>query len=69
MYCRAIYDYTADDPDDLSFKEGEVIHVISRFVTSGVDDGFWRGELNGRVGSFLSCLTEEMVCKKMNNII
>ncbi|GAU97134.1 hypothetical protein RvY_08486 [Ramazzottius varieornatus] len=59
-YCRAIYDYTADDPEDLSFREGDVIRIISRFVTSGVDDGFWKGELHGRVGSFLSSLTEEM---------
>ncbi|XP_055333366.1 F-BAR and double SH3 domains protein 2-like isoform X2 [Paramacrobiotus metropolitanus] len=59
-YCRAVYDYSADDPEDLSFQEGDVIKIISR-SHGDVDDGYWTGELNGRVGLFLSALTEELI--------
>ncbi|XP_069831930.1 CD2-associated protein isoform X2 [Dendropsophus ebraccatus] len=47
--CRALYNYEATNDDELSFKEGDIIHLINK--DSG-DPGWWRGELNGREGVF-----------------
>ena len=44
----ALYDYTATDPGELSFKEGDVITIISK---SG---DWWQGSLNGTTGQFPS---------------
>ena len=41
------YDYKADDPDELSICEGDVITV-----TEVDDDGWAMGVLNGRKGQF-----------------
>ncbi|KAG8546206.1 hypothetical protein GDO81_019543, partial [Engystomops pustulosus] len=47
--CRALYNYEATNDDELSFKEGDVIHLISKDTG---DPGWWRGELNGKEGVF-----------------
>ncbi|XP_056418988.1 CD2-associated protein isoform X2 [Hyla sarda] len=47
--CRALYNYDATNDDELSFKEGDIIHLISK--DSG-DPGWWKGELNGKEGVF-----------------
>ncbi|XP_032811522.1 F-BAR and double SH3 domains protein 2-like [Petromyzon marinus] len=63
---RALYDYEAQTEDELSFPEGAIIRILHRGgadeeVEEGdVDDGFWKGELNGRVGLFPSLVVEEM---------
>ena len=57
-YCRGLYDYDANGPDELSFKEDDVIHIHSR-NPNGVDDGWWLGECNGRTGLFPSIVVEE----------
>ncbi|CAE8687643.1 unnamed protein product, partial [Polarella glacialis] len=44
----AVYDYSAQDGDELSFKEGDVITVLSE----DIDPGWYLGELNGRQGVF-----------------
>ncbi|OQV11435.1 hypothetical protein BV898_14231 [Hypsibius exemplaris] len=60
-YCRALFDYSADDPEDLSVQEGDLIRVLSRTGSNGVDDGWWKGELNGKIGMFMVAITEELV--------
>lgn len=45
--CTAIYDFEATDDDQLEIKEGDVINVIEKG-----DDGWWRGEKDGRQGIF-----------------
>ncbi|XP_073530202.1 CD2-associated protein isoform X2 [Phyllobates terribilis] len=47
--CRALYNYDGNSDDELSFKEGDIIHLISK---DGGDPGWWRGELNGKEGVF-----------------
>ncbi|KAM3931418.1 CD2-associated protein isoform 2-T2 [Leptodactylus fuscus] len=47
--CRALYNYDASNDDELSFKEGDVIHLLSKDTG---DPGWWRGELNGKEGVF-----------------
>ncbi|KAH9425722.1 Abl interactor 2, partial [Dermatophagoides pteronyssinus] len=43
----AIYDYTADKDDELSFQENSLIYVIRKN-----EDGWWEGVLNGITGLF-----------------
>ncbi|XP_037794404.1 abl interactor 2-like isoform X6 [Penaeus monodon] len=43
----AVYDYTADKEDELSFSENAVIYVIKKN-----DDGWWEGVMNGVTGLF-----------------
>ena len=43
------YSYTAEQPDELTLKEGEVIRVLDKHLE---DEGWWRGEVNGRIGVF-----------------
>lgn len=57
-YVRALYDYEGQADEELSFSEGAVIRLLSRDTQT--DDGFWEGELNGRVGVFPSVLVEDL---------
>lgn len=57
-YCKGLYDYDANGSDELSFKEDDVIHIISR-SPNGMDDGWWMGELGGKTGIFPSIVVEE----------
>ena len=56
---RAAYDYYGSTADELSFTEGTLIRII-RKDENGIDDGFWEGEVNGRVGVFPSLVVEEL---------
>ncbi|XP_026187010.1 F-BAR and double SH3 domains protein 1-like [Mastacembelus armatus] len=54
---RALYSYQAQSAEELSFQEGALIHLIC-CRHGEVDDGFWEGELNGRIGVFPSLVVE-----------
>lgn len=43
----AIYDYTRDKDDELSFIEGAIIYVVKKN-----DDGWFEGVCNGFTGLF-----------------
>lgn len=45
----ALYDYNANDENELSFKINDVITIIEKN-----DSGWWQGELNGKIGIFPS---------------
>ncbi|XP_018613977.2 intersectin-1 isoform X2 [Scleropages formosus] len=49
--CQVIgmYDYTAQNDDELAFSKGQIINVLSK-----EDPDWWKGELNGAVGLFPS---------------
>ncbi|TSK17904.1 Intersectin-1 [Bagarius yarrelli] len=49
--CQVIgmYDYTAQNDDELPFGKGQIINVLSR-----EDPDWWKGELNGSIGLFPS---------------
>ncbi|GAB6022818.1 hypothetical protein CHUAL_006916 [Chamberlinius hualienensis] len=57
--CKALFDYEANGPEELSFVEGQIIKVIRKFVHS-VDDGWWEGEIDGQTGIFPSLVVEEL---------
>jgi len=44
--CRALYDFEAENPDELSFLNGAVIVVLEELGE------WWKGDLNGQVGIF-----------------
>ncbi|XP_006860594.1 PREDICTED: CD2-associated protein [Chrysochloris asiatica] len=48
-YCRTLFVYEGANEDELSFKEGEIIHLISKETGEA---GWWKGELNGKEGVF-----------------
>ena len=43
----ALFDYAAQNDDELSFHKDSVINVISKDEAS-----WWKGELNGQMGMF-----------------
>ncbi|KAI9840324.1 MAG: hypothetical protein M1837_001771 [Sclerophora amabilis] len=49
MCVRALYDYEADDRTSLSFRQGDVIQVITQ-----LESGWWDGIINGVRGWFPS---------------
>ncbi len=52
--CRALYDYTAQESDELTIREGDTIDIIQK---SGE---WWEGTLNGQVGVFPANYVEEI---------
>lgn len=47
QYCCALYDYDAEGADELTLEEGQIIRIINKCAHS-VDDGWWKGELEGK---------------------
>ncbi|XP_030063550.1 guanine nucleotide exchange factor VAV2 isoform X2 [Microcaecilia unicolor] len=52
----ARYNFAARDMRELSLREGDVVTIYSRI---GGDQGWWKGETNGRIGWFPSTYVEE----------
>uniref|UniRef100_H0VZ55 Vav guanine nucleotide exchange factor 2 n=1 Tax=Cavia porcellus TaxID=10141 RepID=H0VZ55_CAVPO len=52
----ARYNFAARDMRELSLREGDVVKIHSRI---GGDQGWWKGETNGRIGWFPSTYVEE----------
>ncbi|KAH3680423.1 hypothetical protein WICMUC_000354 [Wickerhamomyces mucosus] len=48
-YCEAIYDYNAQQSEDISLRKGDKITVIAK-----LSQDWWKGEANGKVGMFPS---------------
>lgn len=49
ILCQVKYSYKAQNEDELSLKEGDIINVINK---DGLDPGWWKGELNNQIGVF-----------------
>lgn len=45
---RALCDYEANDVDEISFKQGDIITVVTKFQNSD----WWLGSIAGEVGYF-----------------
>ena len=61
---KVLYSYTAENEDELSIEEGQVIYILQKDLE---DSGWWKGELNGKVGvfpdNFVELLPPEEVSK------
>ena len=50
---KVTYDYDAENEDELNLKEGDMVKVLDQ-----EEEGWWKGELNGKVGVFPSNFVE-----------
>uniref|UniRef100_A0A8C0H1E6 CD2 associated protein n=1 Tax=Chelonoidis abingdonii TaxID=106734 RepID=A0A8C0H1E6_CHEAB len=48
-YCRSLFAFEGSNENELGFKEGEIIQIISKDTG---EQGWWKGELNGKEGIF-----------------
>ncbi|XP_048869607.1 src kinase-associated phosphoprotein 1 isoform X1 [Brienomyrus brachyistius] len=46
-YYQGLWDCEADEPDELTFRRGDLIHIISKEYNI---HGWWVGKLNGNIG-------------------
>ncbi|KAK3585324.1 hypothetical protein CHS0354_040273 [Potamilus streckersoni] len=53
--CRCLYAYDAQDTDELSFNEGDIIQIIKEDQA-----GWWSGKLRGKEGLFPANYVEKM---------
>jgi len=54
--CRALYAFYGETESDLAFQEGDVIILLDKDDPSG----WWKGELNGKVGFIPTNYVEEI---------
>ena len=52
--CEAVYDYSANQSDELSLQPGDVINLIDK-----QDQDWWHGELHGQIGMFPASYVQE----------
>ena len=52
-----LFPYTAQDEDELSLKEGQLITIITKDCE---DEGWWKGEIEGKVGLFPDSFVERV---------
>lgn len=50
---RVTFDYDAENSDELTLKEGDMVEVLDQ-----EEEGWWKGELYGKVGLFPSNFVE-----------
>lgn len=59
---RALFDYSAENVDELTFKRGDLITIIETHME---DSGWWKGEFKGKIGlfpdNFVEIVTESFV--------
>uniref|UniRef100_A0AAQ5XKS0 Osteoclast-stimulating factor 1 n=1 Tax=Amphiprion ocellaris TaxID=80972 RepID=A0AAQ5XKS0_AMPOC len=48
-YCKVTFAFDSTHEDELSLKEGEIIHILSKDTG---EPGWWRGEIGGKEGVF-----------------
>ncbi|XP_030063266.1 neutrophil cytosol factor 2 [Microcaecilia unicolor] len=54
----ALFDYEAIEPEDLEFQQGDVILILSK-----VNEDWWEGQCNGKVGIFPASFVGEHTAK------
>ena len=52
------FSYTAEQPDELSLETGQMVNILDMKLE---DDGWWKGELNGKIGVFPDNFVELVV--------
>lgn len=57
LKAKVIYEYKAENPDELHLNVGDVIVVLDQNLE---DVGWWKGDLNGKIGVFPDNFVELM---------
>jgi hypothetical protein len=64
LKARVLFGYHANNEDELTLQEGEIITVLDREIEDG---GWWLGEIHGKKGvfpdNFVELLQEEVSIK------
>ena len=55
------FPYQGENVDELNIEKGDIITVLDRNLE---DEGWWKGELNGRVGVFPDNFVEPLPAKE-----
>ena len=63
LYVRALYDYDADDQTSLSFRQGDIIQVLTQ-----LESGWWDGVINDIRGWFPSNYCTVLAAEDPNDI-
>ncbi|EAT47942.1 AAEL001009-PA, partial [Aedes aegypti] len=51
--CKVIYSYQENKPDELTLAVGDIVEIFEE-----VEEGWWKGKLNGKIGVFPSNFVE-----------
>ncbi|CAF1421521.1 unnamed protein product [Rotaria sp. Silwood1] len=54
---RVLHDYEAEAKDELTLKTNDIVTILDKNLD---DEGWWKGELNGRIGIFPDNCVEEI---------
>lgn len=66
----ALYDYDAQNEDELSLRKGQVVEVLSEDAKISGDEGWWIGKIDDKVGIFPSnFVSYEDPINEVNSII
>ncbi|CAG5135714.1 unnamed protein product, partial [Candidula unifasciata] len=57
------FSYVAEQPDELSLTEGQIVRILDKKLE---DDGWWKGEVNGKIGVFPDNFVELLLNEKTN---
>ncbi|BFZ25337.1 hypothetical protein BsWGS_28375 [Bradybaena similaris] len=57
------FSYVAEQPDELSLVEGQIVRILERELE---DEGWWKGEVNGKIGVFPDNFVELLPNEKIN---
>ena len=55
---RALFPYASQHPDELELNEGDMVVILSKECE---DKGWWKGQLNGKIGVFPDNFVELIV--------
>jgi len=60
----ATYDYTANGDNELSLRKGDVVKIFEK-----LDTGWWKGEIDGKIGFFPGDFVDEMEGDELKNML
>lgn len=53
---QALYDFEAENPGELAFKEGDIVVLMQK-----IDDNWLQGSLSGKIGMFPTSYVQVLV--------
>ncbi|XP_002731591.2 mitogen-activated protein kinase kinase kinase 9-like [Saccoglossus kowalevskii] len=68
QFWTAMFDFEAGAEDELSFRQGDLIEVLSRDYKISGDDGWWTGKLKEKIGVFPSNYVYHHVRQTLNTV-